>query len=75
MPEAVAKAMEYLTETWLMDVNTTYFGKCVAIATAMTIMERSLLPERPVFGTVRYMSSANTLKKLKIKQYLDKYRD
>ena len=49
-PEAVAKAMEYLTETWLVDVNTTYFGKCVAIATAMTIMERSLLPERPVFG-------------------------
>ena len=44
------KAMEYLTDTWLVDVNTTYFGKCVAIATAMTIMERSLLPERPVFG-------------------------
>ena len=27
-------------------------------------------PERPVFGTVRYMSSANTAKKLRLKEYL-----
>ena len=25
-PEAVKKAMEYLTDTWLVDVNTTYFS-------------------------------------------------
>jgi len=30
-------------------------------------------PEREIFGTVRYMSSANTLRKLRMKQYLQRY--
>ncbi len=30
-------------------------------------------PERPIFGTVRYMSSENTCKKLRVKEYLRKY--
>jgi deoxyribodipyrimidine photo-lyase len=30
-------------------------------------------PERPIFGTVRYMSSANTLQKLKLDDYLAQY--
>jgi deoxyribodipyrimidine photo-lyase len=30
-------------------------------------------PERDVFGTVRYMSSANTARKLRVKAYLRKY--
>ena len=30
-------------------------------------------PERPVFGLVRYMSSANTSRKLSVKRYLEKY--
>ena len=30
-------------------------------------------PERPIFGTVRYMTSANTKKKLDVKQYLARY--
>jgi deoxyribodipyrimidine photo-lyase len=30
-------------------------------------------PERPVFGKVRYMSSANTARKLDVKAYLRKY--
>jgi deoxyribodipyrimidine photo-lyase len=30
-------------------------------------------PERPVFGTVRYMSSANTARKLRVKEYLARY--
>jgi deoxyribodipyrimidine photo-lyase len=30
-------------------------------------------PERPIFGTIRYMSSANTAKKLNVKEYLRKY--
>jgi deoxyribodipyrimidine photo-lyase len=30
-------------------------------------------PERPIFGTVRYMSSENTLRKLKLRNYLSKY--
>ena len=30
-------------------------------------------PERPIFGTVRYMSSENTARKLQVKNYLRKY--
>lgn len=30
-------------------------------------------PERPIFGTVRYMSSDNTRKKLQVKEYLKAY--
>jgi deoxyribodipyrimidine photo-lyase len=32
-------------------------------------------PERPVFGTVRYMSSENTARKLRLKPYLARYAD
>ena len=31
-------------------------------------------PERPIFGTVRYMSSTNTAKKLNVEDYLRKHR-
>ena len=30
-------------------------------------------PERPIFGTVRYMSSANTARKLHLKRYLARH--
>jgi deoxyribodipyrimidine photo-lyase len=30
-------------------------------------------PERPIFGTVRYMSSANTARKLNVKDYVRRY--
>lgn len=32
-------------------------------------------PERPVFGTVRYMSSANTMRKLRLSRYLERFRE
>jgi deoxyribodipyrimidine photo-lyase len=35
--------------------------------------DRPWAPERPIFGTVRYMSSENTAKKLHVKQYLRRY--
>jgi len=35
--------------------------------------DRAWGPERPVFGTVRYMSSANTARKFPIGAYLDRY--
>jgi len=36
--------------------------------------DRPWAPERPIFGTVRYMSSASARKKLRVKEYLEKYR-
>jgi deoxyribodipyrimidine photo-lyase len=35
--------------------------------------DRPWHPERPVFGSVRYMSSANTAKKMRVKQYVTRY--
>lgn len=35
--------------------------------------DRGWGPERPVFGTVRYMSSANTLRKLRMRAYLERW--
>ena len=41
----VAAAMRFLCEEWLIDVT----GKCILISAAMTIIERSLFPDRPTF--------------------------
>jgi hypothetical protein len=46
---AVAEAMRFLIDEWLCDVMTDYTGKCVLIALALSIIERSLLPDRPTF--------------------------
>lgn len=48
-PTQIARAMQFLADEWLADVATTYEGKCVLIAMAISIVERSLLPERPGF--------------------------
>lgn len=47
--EHIAAAMRFLTDEWLVDVATSYTGKCILIAAAMTIIERSLFPDRPAF--------------------------
>jgi hypothetical protein len=48
-PAAVAEAMRYLIEEWLCDVAANYAGMCTLIAAALTIIERSLLSDRPTF--------------------------
>jgi hypothetical protein len=48
-PEAVTDAMRFLCDEWLVDVATDDAGKCVLIAAALTVIERSLLPDRPAF--------------------------
>jgi deoxyribodipyrimidine photo-lyase len=35
--------------------------------------DRSWGPERPIFGTLRYMTSQNTARKLRVKAYLEQY--
>jgi hypothetical protein len=47
--QAVARAMQFLTDEWLTDVATDYSGKCALVAAALTLIERSLLDQRPVF--------------------------
>jgi hypothetical protein len=46
---AVGHAMRFLTDEWLIDVQTDYAGKCVLLAVALTIIERPLFAERPAF--------------------------
>jgi hypothetical protein len=48
-PSAVAEAMQFLTDEWLCDVACDYAGKCILIAAALSIIQRSLLPDRPAF--------------------------
>ena len=43
---AVVDALAFLTDTWLVDVATDFVGKCIFIAAALTLIERSLLPDR-----------------------------
>lgn len=35
--------------------------------------DRAWGPERPIFGKIRYMSSENTARKVKVKEYIEKY--
>ena len=35
--------------------------------------DRAWGPERPIFGKVRYMSSESAMRKLKLKNYLERY--
>jgi deoxyribodipyrimidine photo-lyase len=35
--------------------------------------DRPWAPERPVFGKVRYMSSENTARKFRLRDYLERY--
>jgi hypothetical protein len=48
-PERVKAGMEFLCDEWLVDVATDYTGKAMIIAAALTLIERSLLPDRPCF--------------------------
>lgn len=47
--QAVRAAMAFLCDEWLCDVSADFTGKCIIIGAALTIIERSLLPDRPAF--------------------------
>jgi hypothetical protein len=48
-PARVKAAMEFLCNDWLVDVSTSLVGKALLVTAALTLIERSLLPERPCF--------------------------
>jgi hypothetical protein len=47
--QAIKAAMKFLTEQWLIDVATDTAGKATIIAIALTLIERTLLEERPCY--------------------------
>jgi len=70
-PEAALDALIELNNRWALDGRdpNSYSG----IAWTLGRFDRPWGPVRPVFGTVRYMSSANTLRKLDMGDYLQRY--
>jgi hypothetical protein len=47
--KAVKEAIQFLFDKWLCDVKTDLIGKSIIIAAALTLIERSLLADRPTF--------------------------
>lgn len=70
-PEEGLDAMIHLNNKYALDGRNpnSYSG----IFWIMGRYDRPWAPERPVFGKIRYMSSRNTAKKLRLKKYLRAY--
>jgi len=70
-PEAAAEIMIHLNNKYAIDGRNpnSYTG----IFWVLGRYDRPWAPERPVFGTIRYMSSENTARKFKVKRYVEKY--
>lgn len=70
-PDAALEAMAGIMNRYALDGRdpNSYSGYLWTLGR----YDRPWAPERPIFGQVRYMSSTNTVKKLKIKQYLKDY--
>jgi deoxyribodipyrimidine photo-lyase len=70
-PQAALDTMIHLNNTYALDGRdpNSYSG----IFWCLGRYDRSWGPEREIFGTVRYMSSDNTARKLRVKGYLARY--
>jgi deoxyribodipyrimidine photo-lyase len=70
-PEHALETMIHLNNKYALDGRNpnSYSG----ILWTLGRYDRPWAPERPVFGTIRWMSSANTVKKLRCKEYLHRF--
>lgn len=70
-PQQALEVMEELNNRYALDGDdpNSYSG----IFWVLGRYDRAWGPERPVFGTVRYLSSENTCRKLRIRDYLARY--
>jgi deoxyribodipyrimidine photo-lyase len=70
-PREALDRMVYLNNRWALDGrNPSSWG---GIFWCLGRYDRAWGPERPIFGTVRYMSSAATARKLRLDGYLARY--
>jgi deoxyribodipyrimidine photo-lyase len=71
-PRAAARVMIELNNRYALDGRdpNSYSG----IYWCLGRYDRPWGPERPVFGKIRYMSSQNTARKVKVKRYIERYR-
>jgi deoxyribodipyrimidine photo-lyase len=72
-PEDALEAMIELNNRYALDGRdpNSYSG----ISWVLGRFDRPWAPERPIFGKIRYMSSENTARKLKVKEYIRRYGD
>jgi deoxyribodipyrimidine photo-lyase len=70
-PREAMDVMIALNDRWALDGRdpNSYTG----IGWVLGRHDRPWGPERPIFGKVRYMSSQNTARKLRLREYLDRY--
>ncbi len=70
-PEEAFDTLIHLNDRWAIDGRdgNSYTG----ISWSLGRYDRPWGPERPIFGTVRYMSSTNSAKKWRLKQYLARW--
>ena len=70
-PEEALRSLVELNNRWALDGRdpNSYTG----ILWTLGKFDRPWAPERPIFGTVRYMSSDNTARKLRVKDYVRRY--
>jgi hypothetical protein len=55
---AVAEAMSFLLDDWLCDVAGDHAAKCVALAYALSVIERMIFGERPMFMVTSSQASS-----------------
>lgn len=70
-PEEACELLFALNDRWALDGRDP--NSVSGIMWVFGRYDRAWGPERPVYGKVRYMSSENTLKKLRMKQYLARW--
>lgn len=70
-PEAALETMVYLNDHYALDGRdpNAYSG----IGWVLGRFDRAWGPERPIFGTVRYMSSDSARRKLRLREYLARH--
>ncbi|MGE0195087.1 MAG: hypothetical protein AB7F41_04865 [Methylocystis sp.] len=56
--DAVAAAMRFLLDDWLCDVAGDHAAKCVALAYALSVIERMIFGERPMFMVTSSQASS-----------------
>jgi deoxyribodipyrimidine photo-lyase len=72
-PEDALAMLLDLNDTWALDGRDP--NSVSGIFWCLGRYDRPWGPERPIFGTVRYMSSERTARKLDVTSYLDRYGD
>jgi deoxyribodipyrimidine photo-lyase len=70
-PREALATMLHLNDRWALDGRDP--NSASGIFWCLGRYDRPWAPERPVFGVVRYMTSENTVRKLRLKEYLRRF--